>query len=123
MRLALSQTGVESPCPGSNFPPTNAVCGGSPVEFQAQAEMRKNDSTKTELDSFGVVAVGASAGGLEAFSQLLRAVPNNTGMAFVFVQHLDPTHHSMLSELLGKAANMPWWKRPMEPPSSRTMFM
>jgi two-component system, chemotaxis family, CheB/CheR fusion protein len=64
--------------------------------------IKGNDSTP-----FSVVAVGASAGGLEAFSQLLRAIPNNTGMAFVFIQHLDPKHHSILSELLAKTSNMP----------------
>ena len=69
--------------------------------------MKKNGGTTADGDSFAVVAVGASAGGLEAFSQLLRAIPNNTGMAFVFIQHLDPKHHSMLSELLAKASNMP----------------
>jgi len=63
-------------------------------------------TTKT-TDSFAVVAVGASAGGLEAFTQLLRALPNNTGMAFVLIQHLDPKHHSLLSELLGKNSSMP----------------
>lgn len=68
--------------------------------------MKKRGGTSTETD-FAVVAVGASAGGLEAFSQLLSAIPNNTGMAFVFIQHLDPKHHSMLSELLAKTANMP----------------
>jgi two-component system CheB/CheR fusion protein len=54
-----------------------------------------------------VVGIGASAGGLEAFEQLLKAMPNDTGMAFVLVQHLAPKYESMLSELLGKAANMP----------------
>src|SRR5689334_12015134 len=54
-----------------------------------------------------IVGIGASAGGLEAFEQLLRALPGNTGMAFVLVQHLAPTHQSMLSELLGKATRMP----------------
>ena len=54
-----------------------------------------------------IVAVGASAGGLEAFNQLLHALPDNTGMAFVFIQHLDPAHRSLLSELLGKRAKMP----------------
>ena len=73
----------------------------------ASAEVSISVKTTTEPNSFPVVAVGASAGGLEAFSQLLRAIPNNTGMAFVFIQHLDPKHHSMLSELLTKAANMP----------------
>ena len=69
--------------------------------------MAKSVKTAAETDSFAVVAVGASAGGLEAFSQLLSAIPNNTGMAFVFIQHLDPQHHSMLAELLARGANMP----------------
>lgn len=47
-----------------------------------------------------VVGVGASAGGLDAFKQLLSALPADTGMAFLLVQHLDPTHPSLLSELL-----------------------
>ncbi len=63
--------------------------------------------TSGKTDSFAVVAIGASAGGLEAFTQLLHALPDNTGMAFVCIQHLDPTHHSMLSELLAKATSIP----------------
>ena len=43
-----------------------------------------------------VVAIGASAGGLEAFTELLRGLPADTGMAFVFIQHLSPDHPSML---------------------------
>jgi two-component system CheB/CheR fusion protein len=54
-----------------------------------------------------IVGVGASAGGLEAFEQLLAALPNSTGMAFVLVQHLAPKHESILSELLGRATKMP----------------
>ena len=57
------------------------------------------------MDSFPVVAVGASAAP-GCLAQLLRTLPNNTGMAFVFIQHLDPKHHSMLSELLAKASSM-----------------
>src|SRR5262245_16168178 len=49
---------------------------------------------------FPVVGVGASAGGLEAFSQLLRALPPNPGLAFVMVQHLAPHHESALPTLL-----------------------
>ncbi len=56
---------------------------------------------------FPVVGVGASAGGLEAFSQLLAALPDDTGMAFVLVQHLDPIHESLLPELLAKHTAMP----------------
>src|SRR5262245_52971321 len=59
------------------------------------------------LQTFSVVGIGASAGGLEAFRQLLEHLPTDTGMAFVFVQHLDPTHESILAELLSKATDMP----------------
>ncbi|HVP79463.1 MAG TPA: chemotaxis protein CheB [Thermodesulfobacteriota bacterium] len=54
-----------------------------------------------------IVGVGASAGGLEAFTQLLRNLPSNTGMAFVLVQHLDPKHESMLTQLLSQRTKMP----------------
>src|SRR5262245_9138417 len=57
--------------------------------------------------TFPVVGVGASAGGLEAFRQLLDHLPNDTGMAFVFVQHLDPARESILAELLSRATDMP----------------
>src|SRR2546428_1396586 len=54
-----------------------------------------------------VVGIGASAGGLEAFRQLLKHLPVDTGMAFVLVQHLDPTHESILTELLSRSTKMP----------------
>jgi two-component system, chemotaxis family, CheB/CheR fusion protein len=54
-----------------------------------------------------IVGVGASAGGLEAFTELLRDLPDDTGMAFVLIQHLDPKHESHLTELLSKASKMP----------------
>ena len=54
-----------------------------------------------------VVGFGASAGGLEAFQEILAVLPDNTGLAFVFVQHLDPKHTSILGELLGKGTKMP----------------
>ena len=46
--------------------------------------------------------MGASAGGLEAFTAVLRSLPADTGMAFVLIQHLDPKHESMLVDLLAK---------------------
>ncbi len=55
---------------------------------------------------FPVVAVGASAGGLEACRKLLDALPAGTGMAFIIVQHLDPTHESMLVDLLASHTPM-----------------
>jgi two-component system CheB/CheR fusion protein len=54
-----------------------------------------------------VVGIGASAGGLEAFRQLLGALPADTGMAYVLVQHLDPRHESILADLLSQTTKMP----------------
>ena len=59
-----------------------------------------------EVESPPIVGIGASAGGLEAYRELLGALPGNTGMAFVLVQHLDPTHASMLADLLARATAM-----------------
>ncbi|HXS98436.1 MAG TPA: chemotaxis protein CheB [Candidatus Limnocylindrales bacterium] len=56
---------------------------------------------------FPVVAIGASAGGLEAFTTLLRHLPTDSGMAFVFIQHLAPSHESMLAHLLSRETAMP----------------
>jgi two-component system CheB/CheR fusion protein len=58
-------------------------------------------------NSIPVVGVGASAGGLEAFQQLLSHLPTKTGMAFVFVQHLAPRYESMLTELLSRSTKIP----------------
>ena len=54
-----------------------------------------------------VVGLGASAGGLEALEQFLAQVPAGSGLAYVVVQHLDPTHKAMLVELLQRATLMP----------------
>lgn len=56
---------------------------------------------------FPVVGIGGSAGGLEAVTQLLRTLPEQTGMAFVVVLHLSPDRPSMLAEILGRATTMP----------------
>lgn len=57
-------------------------------------------------DSFSIVAIGASAGGLEAITELLKNLPPDTGMAFIYVQHLSPDHKSMLTSLLSKLTSM-----------------
>ncbi len=56
---------------------------------------------------FPIVGIGASAGGLEAFRELLANLPADTGMAFVLVQHLNPHQESRLTELLSRATAMP----------------
>jgi two-component system CheB/CheR fusion protein len=53
-----------------------------------------------------VVAIGASAGGLDATSKLVDALPAGSGMAFILIQHLDPTHESMMAELLATHTSM-----------------
>ena len=56
---------------------------------------------------FTIVGIGASAGGLEAASELLGALPDDLGFCYVIVQHLDPTHESQLPTLLGRITRMP----------------
>ena len=58
-------------------------------------------------NQFPVVGIGASAGGLEAFKQFLGALPVKTGMAFVFIQHLNPNHVSLLPEILERISPVP----------------
>ncbi len=55
---------------------------------------------------FPIVGIGASAGGLEALEQFLRHVTENCGIAFVIVQHLDPTHKGIMPELLQRTTKM-----------------
>ena len=56
---------------------------------------------------FPVVGVGGSAGGLEAFTELLEGLSESPGMAFLFVSHLDPHHKSHLQEILSKVTPLP----------------
>lgn len=60
-----------------------------------------------EGKNFPVVCIGASAGGLEAFRKLFEGLPIKTGMAFVLIQHLDPTHESVMAELLSRHTSTP----------------
>src|SRR5437870_8988778 len=58
-------------------------------------------------DRFAIVGIGASAGGLEAFSELLAHLSLDAAMAFVLVQHLDPKYPSILSEILSRTTPLP----------------
>ena len=60
----------------------------------------------SSYNSFYVVGIGASAGGLEALEKFFRNMPENTGMAFIVVSHLDPNHVSIMPELIQKATKM-----------------
>ncbi|MEX2125155.1 MAG: chemotaxis protein CheB [Woeseia sp.] len=67
----------------------------------------EDEALRLPDDAFPVVGIGASAGGLDAFMQLLKALPKDTGMAFVLIQHLNPKHESKLVELLAKVTELP----------------
>src|ERR1700735_4287355 len=65
-----------------------------------------DEFAESEDGLFPIVGIGASAGGLEAFTEMLQTLPSKTGMAFVFIQHLDPKHVSLLTELLQRQTSM-----------------
>src|SRR4051812_32911458 len=75
---------------------------GQEGEFVVTVDQEKREYGKP----FPVVGIGASAGGFEALNQFLAALPRDTGMAFVIVQHLDPSHESQLTELLRRGAHL-----------------
>lgn len=66
----------------------------------------KRQPSKTK-QQFPIVGVGASAGGLDAFKKLVKAIPGDSGMAYVLVQHLDPSHESALPDILSRETNVP----------------
>ena len=71
------------------------------------ASSRQKQNSVPEKDQpFPIAGIGASAGGLEALEQFLRHVPEASGMAFVIVQHLDPTHKGIMPELLQRVTGM-----------------
>ncbi|BAY22164.1 signal transduction histidine hinase [Calothrix sp. NIES-2100] len=73
----------------------------SPAEQSSNPEQQNHQN-----ELFPIVGMGASAGGLEAFTQLLSHLPNDTGMGFVLIQHLSPNQKSLLSEILSRASTM-----------------
>jgi two-component system CheB/CheR fusion protein len=68
-----------------------------------KVENAKADSVPSQ---FPIVGVGGSVGGLEAITELLKALPRKPGIALIFVSHLDPGHPSILAELLGRSTEM-----------------
>ncbi len=75
-------------------------------------EQLENDTAATAEvvrcpPEFSIVGIGASAGGLEACSALLKHLPGDTGLAFVVIQHLDPKHESLLPALLARITTIP----------------
>lgn len=69
--------------------------------------MKKEGRESTSSLQFPVVGIGASAGGLDAVKSFLKALPAKSGMAYVFIQHLSPSHESILPEILQKVTPFP----------------
>ncbi|MDQ8698143.1 chemotaxis protein CheB [Hyphomicrobium sp. LHD-15] len=83
--------------------PGAAEAAREPPSGERAPKLGGADRTPT----FPIVGLGASAGGLDAFQRFFDAVPGTSGMAYVLIQHLDPTHESMMSELLAGHTRMP----------------
>src|SRR5438067_1225168 len=79
--------------------------GSAKVKQKTPREQKHPDAG--EPVSFPIVGIGASAGGLEAFTKLLQRLPADTGLALVLIQHLDPKHESILTALLSRSTRMP----------------
>lgn len=82
--------------------PVRSAAKATPTLAQPSAE-----GVKSTRPPVAVVGIGASAGGIEAFTALLAALPPDTGLAFVFILHLAPTRASLLADILSRATSMP----------------
>src|SRR5260370_16232489 len=79
-----------------------------PVVKRSRKQGKQSASKRSgERGAITVVGFGASAGGLEAFTEVLTHLPAKTGMALVLVQHLDPKHASVLTTLLARSTSLP----------------
>ena len=83
--------------PESIVPSTRGAADlSAPADFADRAKL-----------PFPVVGIGASAGGIQALTELLQATPPDSGMAYVVVLHLSPDHQSLVAEILGRHTDMP----------------
>jgi len=72
----------------------------------ARPQTRKVSTAENKPQTFPIVGIGASAGGLDAFKRFFGAMPADTGIAFVLIQHLDPTRESLTADLVGSYTTM-----------------
>jgi two-component system CheB/CheR fusion protein len=79
----------------------------APSEMNLEINQPQNVEADDFVSQFPVVGIGASAGGLDAYKKFFSAMPSDSGMAFILIPHLDPTHRSLMVELLGRHTAMP----------------
>jgi two-component system, chemotaxis family, CheB/CheR fusion protein len=97
---------------GSSIDDASCTSGGRiPVEKVAKKALPLAPAAPVDPvasgKSFQIVGLGASAGGLEAYEQFFHQVPPDCGLAFVLVPHLDPSHASILTEILQRSTPLP----------------
>src|SRR5437899_4667211 len=103
-RSPRSPTGNRRAPPPARPSPINTATRGQRATFPARGTVAV---AQPSSDTFPIVGIGASAGGLEAFSELLAHLSLDAAMAFVLVQHLDPKYPSILSEILSRTTPLP----------------
>jgi two-component system CheB/CheR fusion protein len=108
-----SSNRAEKPATNSSVDKVDEAARVKPKNGDDQPRRRSTKANKDAQDeqlggkTFPIVGIGASAGGLEAITKLLKALPADTGMGVVVVQHLAPRHESALTEILSRATRMP----------------
>ncbi|MEW6753786.1 MAG: chemotaxis protein CheB [Candidatus Latescibacterota bacterium] len=95
--MSEEHSGTAGGCPGA--PPAGPGEGPGPGAAPQGAASGDPHGARVPL---AVVGIGASAGGLDALKELFLAMPRDSGMAFVVVQHLEPAHESQMAEILGR---------------------
>ena len=108
-RARRDRRGLERKRTPASVPPIEPRSGNffNRESVESLDDERGSEARRPSGQAFPIAGLGASAGGLEALTQLLEKLPADTGMALVVVQHLDPQHHSILAELLQKATPLP----------------
>lgn len=86
--------------------PEKAPKGAAAKKNREMKSPQKMHTERLKPTRFPIVGIGASAGGLEAFEAFFSAMPKDTGIAFILVSHLDPTHASILPDLIRKKTPM-----------------
>ena len=82
-----------------------SASGATALRKRSNGDLTQNAEPR-KPPGFTVVGIGASAGGLDAFKRFMNAMPPDSGMGFVLIQHLDPKHESLTAELLSKQTSM-----------------
>ena len=106
------QATLTAPDPPIEVATTAAVQGSAPEPILAEHKKLHGPEEAAESGDgpqrgFPIVGIGASAGGLDAFKKFFSKIPADSGIAFVLVPHLDPTHDSLMVDLIARQTRMP----------------